>query len=60
MVEKQRAAVDEEQEKRGVFTGRYCVNPFNGERVPIYVANFVLMDYGPAQSWLWVPTTARL
>jgi len=35
-----------EMEKEGVFTGRYCLNPFNGERVPIYVANFVLIEYG--------------
>jgi leucyl-tRNA synthetase len=33
-------------EKDGFFTGRYAVNPFNGERVPIWVGNFVLMDYG--------------
>ncbi len=33
-------------EKMGLYTGRYCINPVNGERVPIYVANFVLMEYG--------------
>jgi leucyl-tRNA synthetase len=33
-------------EKRGFFTGRYAVNPFNGERLPIWVANYVLADYG--------------
>ena len=33
-------------EKEGFFTGRYAVNPFNGEKVPIWVANFVLMGYG--------------
>ncbi|MDR2160758.1 MAG: leucine--tRNA ligase [Desulfovibrio sp.] len=33
-------------EKEGAFTGRYCLNPFNGERMPIWVANFVLADYG--------------
>ncbi len=33
-------------EKEGVFTGAYCVNPLNGERVPVYVANFVLAGYG--------------
>ena len=33
-------------EKEGVFTGRYAVNPFNGERIPIWVGNFVLMGYG--------------
>lgn len=36
----------EKGEKQGVFSGRYAVNPFNGESVPIWVANFVLMDYG--------------
>ena len=46
IVAKQRASADQETEKRGVFTGRYCINPFNGERIPIYVANFVLMEYG--------------
>jgi leucyl-tRNA synthetase len=33
-------------EKDGFFTGRYAVNPFNGEKVPIWVGNFVLMEYG--------------
>lgn len=33
-------------EKEGVFTGRYCVNPFTRERMPIWVANFVLAEYG--------------
>jgi leucyl-tRNA synthetase len=32
--------------KEGVFTGRYCINPVTGEQIPIYVANFVLFDYG--------------
>jgi leucyl-tRNA synthetase len=32
--------------KQGVFTGAYAVNPFNGKRVPIYVADYVLMTYG--------------
>jgi leucyl-tRNA synthetase len=46
IIEKQRQSVGEEAEKKGVFTGRYCINPFNGGRVPIFVANFVLMEYG--------------
>jgi len=46
MVAKQRASLDQEVDKRGVFTGSYCTNPFTGERVPIYAANFVLMEYG--------------
>jgi leucyl-tRNA synthetase len=33
-------------EKHGVFAGHYAVNPFNGERLPIWVANYVLSDYG--------------
>jgi leucyl-tRNA synthetase len=33
-------------EKEGFFTGRYAVNPFSGERLPIWVGNFVLMGYG--------------
>jgi len=35
-----------EIEKHGVDTGRFAVNPFNGEKVPIWVANYILMDYG--------------
>ena len=33
-------------EKLGVFTGRRAINPFSGERIPIWVANFVLLDVG--------------
>jgi leucyl-tRNA synthetase len=36
----------DETEKVGVFTGRYAVNPVNGRRVPIWVANYVLLEYG--------------
>jgi leucyl-tRNA synthetase len=35
-----------EEEKLGINTGRLAVNPFNGELLPIWVANYVLMDYG--------------
>ncbi len=35
-----------EVEKEGLFTGRHATNPFSGERVPIWVGNFVLMGYG--------------
>lgn len=38
--------MDEAAEKKGVFTGRYAINPVNGRKVPIYTANFVLADYG--------------
>jgi len=33
-------------EKHGVATGRFAINPYNGERVPIWVANYILADYG--------------
>jgi len=33
-------------EKHGVNTHRYAVNPFNGEKLPIWVANYIVMDYG--------------
>jgi leucyl-tRNA synthetase len=33
-------------EKHGVFTGRYAKNPYNGEAIPVWVANYILMDYG--------------
>lgn len=36
----------EEYEKEGVFTGKYVINPLTGDRVPLWVANFVLMEYG--------------
>lgn len=35
-----------ETAKEGVFTGAYAINPVNGEKVPIWIANYVLMDYG--------------
>ena len=35
-----------EQKKEGFFTGKYCINPVNGDRVQIWVTNYVLMDYG--------------
>jgi leucyl-tRNA synthetase len=42
-----RSAVEREaKEKDGVFTGRYAVNPVNGEAIPIWVADYVLMEYG--------------
>jgi leucyl-tRNA synthetase len=42
-----RSAVErEEKEKDGVFTGRHAVNPVNGGQIPIWVADYVLMEYG--------------
>ena len=35
-----------ESEKEGIFTGVYCINPFNGNKVQIWVTNYVLADYG--------------
>jgi leucyl-tRNA synthetase len=33
-------------EKEGIFTGAYCLNPLSQEQIPIYVANYVLLEYG--------------
>jgi len=46
LVARQRQGMEEEPEKLGCFTGCHAINPFNNARIPIYVANFVLMDYG--------------
>ncbi len=40
------ARVAEDVKKEGCFTGAYAVNPVNGEKIPIWVADYVLMDYG--------------
>jgi leucyl-tRNA synthetase len=37
---------DAEVAKEGVFTGRYVINPVNQEKVPIWIANYILMEYG--------------
>ncbi|MBF0203390.1 MAG: leucine--tRNA ligase [Desulfamplus sp.] len=36
----------ENYEKEGVFTGAWCINPANKKRMPVYTANFALMEYG--------------
>jgi len=41
-----RAADIATAEKEGFFVGRYAINPFNREKIPIWVGNFVLMEYG--------------
>lgn len=43
--DKQKRTADE-MEKEGVFTGAYCINPVTGRRMPVYLANFVLPEYG--------------
>lgn len=40
------ARTSSESEKEGLFTGAYCINPLTGEKVPIWIANYVLMEYG--------------
>ncbi|MCC6223907.1 MAG: leucine--tRNA ligase [Thermoleophilia bacterium] len=37
---------DPDKEKTGVFTGRHVTNPVNGERLPVWVSDYVLMEYG--------------
>ena len=46
IIEEKTTRTDEEKPKEGVFVGRYAINPLTNEKIPIYVANFVLMDYG--------------
>jgi leucyl-tRNA synthetase len=35
-----------QKDKTGVFCGAYAINPFNGEKVPVFVADYVLANYG--------------
>jgi leucyl-tRNA synthetase len=42
----ERERVAEQKEKTGVFTGGYAINPVNDEKIPIYIADYVLMGYG--------------
>lgn len=45
-LDKIKAKYGKMEEKEGLFTGHYAINPVNNERIPIYIANFVLMEYG--------------
>lgn len=50
-IEKTKSESDQDRtnntkEKTGVFTGSYVVNPFNGEKVPVWIADYVLGNYG--------------
>jgi len=40
------ARTSTEAEKEGLFIGAYCLNPLSGEKVPIWIANYVLLEYG--------------
>lgn len=42
----ERQRIEAGKEKTGVFTGGYAINPVNGQRIPIWVADYVLMSYG--------------
>ena len=47
LVEEQKKARDAGAiDKHGTFTGHYAINPFSGERVPIWAANYILLEYG--------------
>jgi len=46
ITEKQQQSNQDIVEKEGMATGCFCINPFNGDKIPIFVANFVLMAYG--------------
>lgn len=42
----ERQSTDEARQKSGVFTGGYAINPVNDERIPVWIADYVLMSYG--------------
>ncbi|MGB3307403.1 MAG: leucine--tRNA ligase [Thermomicrobiales bacterium] len=42
----ERQSTDESRPKTGVFTGAYAINPVNDERIPVWIADYVLMSYG--------------
>jgi len=42
----ERQSTDEAKPKTGVFTGAYAINPVNDERIPVWIADYVLMSYG--------------
>ncbi|OGX23655.1 MAG: leucine--tRNA ligase [Omnitrophica WOR_2 bacterium RIFCSPHIGHO2_02_FULL_48_11] len=44
--ESKSARISGDKAKEGMFTGRYALNPVNGEAIPIYIADYVLMEYG--------------
>jgi len=44
--QKEQERTSAETEKLGIFTGAYAENPVNGEEIPVYIANYVLMGYG--------------
>lgn len=46
MLEDKFKRTSEESEKKGMFIGKYAINPINGEKVPVYVGNFVIYEYG--------------
>jgi len=49
------------KDKTGQFTGAYAINPVNKEKIPIYIADYVLASYGTgAQSWLFLGTTLAI
>jgi len=46
IIEDKFSRTDENKEKLGLFTGKYAIHPLTKEKIPIYIANFVLLDYG--------------
>ena len=46
MIDSRAAKGPGDVEKEGLFTGKYAINPYSGERIPIWIGNFVLMGYG--------------
>ena len=55
VIEEKDKRTSEDKEKEGIFIGKYAINPLTNEKVPIYIANFVLMQYGTG-AVMGVPT----
>ena len=46
IIEEKFTRADEDKEKEGMFIGKYAINPLTNEEIPIYIANFALLEYG--------------
>ena len=52
--------VNEAGEKTGLFTGLYATNPITGAKLPLFTADYVLMDYAPVPLWPCLVATSAI
>ena len=48
------------KEKTGVPTGAYAINPVNGEKIPVWIADYALITYGTGVLWLFLVTMKEI